>query len=231
MGIPLSPGAVLRCRRAHRSRNSVRPLRETSGWSSCSHSTTALHTRAHSHKERCPRGESLPRTVTRCLCECEWERESANCVCVQECIITDGNLSSPSRFPFSWNIFLFSSTKHRPHPGGLWARHDCLACPVLSCPGVGNHEDDSVVHFVLLSLTYELWAIFQNFSQGGTCRGWGGCSRGARCGARWCPSASNEPAVNPNKYYLLHATLISVLGGVSLEDLPVVLLVRFPDAL
>lgn len=66
----------------------------------------------------------------------------------------------------------------------------------LSCPGVGNYEDDSVVHFVMLSLTYEFWAIFQNFSQGGhtgPCRGWGMQPGSQGVGL----SASNEPARQP----------------------------------
>lgn len=67
--------------------------------------------------------------------------------------------------------------------------------PGLSCPGVGNYEDDSVVHFVMLSLTYEFWAIFQNFSQGGYLhlhlQGLGGMQPGSQ---GWCLSASNEPA-------------------------------------
>ena len=97
--------------------------------------------------------------------------------------------------------------------------------PGLSCPGVGNYEDDSVVHFVMLSLTYEFWAIFQNFSQGGYLhlQGLGGMQPGSQ---GWCLSASNEPARrHTKKYFLLHATFISVLGLFGLEGLPVIVLV------
>jgi hypothetical protein len=72
----------------------------------------------------------------------------------------------------------------------------------------------SVVHFALLSLIYELWAIFQNFSQGGSLshlQGLGDCSR-APGGWGGRLSASNEPDDNPNKHLELHATFIAVLG-------------------
>ena len=103
---------------------------------------------------------------------CERERR---CVRVQECIITDGNFTSPSRFPARGTSLFLSSTKHRPYPGG---RSHCLACPV---PASGIMRMISVVHFVMLSLTYELWAIFQNFSQGGHShlQGLGGAAAGA----------------------------------------------------
>lgn len=72
---------------------------------------------------------------------------------------------------------LFSSQPDAGHTRGRAA-----SLSGLSRPWAGNYEDDSVVHFVMLSLTYELWAIFQNFSQGGHShlQGLGVCSRGAR---------------------------------------------------
>lgn len=108
----------------------------------------------------------------------------------------DGNFTSPSRRPARG-----TSSSRRPNTGHT--RESCeralIVLSGLSCPCVGNYEDDSVVHFVMLSLTYELWAIFQNFSQGGYShlQGLGGCSRGAKGGGR--PSASNEPAADPKK--------------------------------
>lgn len=83
--------------------------------------------------------------------------------------------------------------------------------PGLSCPDVGNYEDGSVVHFVMLSLTYELWAIFQNFSRGGHShlQGSGGVARAPGGDL----SASNEPDANPKKYpvvYLLLHTRLSL---------------------
>lgn len=78
----------------------------------------------------------------------------------------------------------------------------------------------------MLSLTYEFWAIFQNFSQGGYLhlhlQGLGGMQPGSQ---GWCLSASNEQPVDTKKYLLLHATFISVLGLFGLEGLPVVVLV------
>lgn len=189
-GDPLSPGAVLRCRRAHRPQHSVRPLRETSGWSSCHHGT-APHTRAHTQthtRGTVPTGIiPLPRTVTMCLCECECERES---VIVYVYENASSLMATPVPRPASQpveSVFLSLSlssssslNKHRPHPGRFVS---ASSLPGLSCPGVGNYEDDFAAHFVMLSLTYEFWAIFQNFSQGGHLpapAGVWGCSPGAR---------------------------------------------------
>lgn len=108
------------------------------------------------------------------------------------------------------------------HLGGLCECPHCLAYPVLAS---GIMRMASVVHFVMLSLTYEFWAIFQNFSQGGYLhlQGLGGMQPGSQ---GWCLSASNEPARrHTKKYFLLHATFISVLGLLGLEGLPVVVLV------
>lgn len=94
----------------------------------------------------------------------------------------------------------------------------------LSCPCVGNYEDDSVVHFVMLSLTYELWAIFQNFSQGGDSHLQGlGMQPGSQGGR---PSASNEPAADPKRYFLWHTRLSLPFWGCRLEGQPLAVLTR-----
>lgn len=125
-------------------------------------------------------------------------------------------------FPSSWNL-LFS---HQPNTGHA-GRAALLSG--LSCPGVGNYEDDSGVHFVMLSLTYELWAIFQNFSQGGHShlQGLGGCSRGARGGGTAYLLQTNQMPTPRSTHSMSHATFIAVLGVSVLKGLPVLILVRF----
>lgn len=104
----------------HIARNSVRPLRETSRRSSCHHST-ALCTHTHSRAQ----GTVLTGIITTTyrnqvpVWVWVWEAER-KCVCVQECIIADGNLTSPSsRFPARGTSPASHPTKHWPHPGRL----------------------------------------------------------------------------------------------------------------
>lgn len=137
-------------------------------------------------------------------------------------IITDGNLTSPSRSPArGTSCFLINQTQAIPGRAALLSG--------LSCPGVGNYEDVSVVHFVMLSLTYEFWAIFQNFSQGGHShlQGLGGCSRGARGGGDAYLLQTNQTPIPRSTHFMSHATFIAVLGVSVLKGLPVVILVRF----
>lgn len=99
-----------------------------------------------------------------------------------------------------------------------------LSCLAWSCPGVGNYEDDSVVHFVMLSLTYELWAIFQNFSQGGDShlQGLGGMQPGSQGGGRHLLQTNQPPT--PRGTSLWHTRLSLPFWGVVLEGQPLVVL-------
>lgn len=138
--------------------------------------------------------------------------------------LLDGNFSSPTRFPAR------ATSSSSCHPNTGQTRGSCeraiIVLSGLSCPGVGDYEDDSVVHFVMFSLTYEFWAIFQNFSQGGYShlQGLGGMQPGSQGGGR--PSASNEPAADPKKYLLWHTRLSLPFWGCRLEGQPLVVLIR-----
>lgn len=134
----------------------------------------------------------------------------------------DGNFSSPSRGPARG-----TSSSCRPNTGHT--RESCeralIVLSGLSCPCVGNYEDDSVVHFVMLSLTYELWAIFQNFSQGGYShlQGLGDAAGEPGGGAHLL--RTNQPPT-PRGTSCGTRDFHCRFGGVVLEGQPLVVLIR-----
>lgn len=95
----------------------------------------------------------------------------------------------------------------------------------LSCPCVGNYEDDSVCSFRNALAYIRALGNLPEFFPGWrlALAGVGGMQPGSQGGR---PSASNEPAADPKRYFLWHTRLSLPFWGCRLEGQPLAVLTR-----